>query len=119
MPEVMNEALEEVRLAHGRESLRQRRVQFDSEIKEKARWSLVRLMMAWASVPCLLAIVLVASWVLVCSRSLASPVVSLAAVALFVESLGIFIFIWRRTWDPKQDWAETTAICAERLSSRS
>lgn len=92
-------AREEIELARAREALRQQRLEFDFRMKRAERWSGLQLVMAWVSVPAVLAVTVLAGWVLVHSAEFGEVgVATMAAAALFVDLLGLFTFVWYRVW---------------------
>ncbi|MGC1165263.1 MAG: hypothetical protein WA862_04075 [Solirubrobacterales bacterium] len=91
-------AREEIELARAREALRQQRLEFDFRMKRAERWSGLQLVMACVSVPAVLAVTVLAGWVMVHSAEFESGVVTMAAAALFVDLLGLFSFVWYRVW---------------------
>ena len=91
-------AREEIELARALEGLRQQRIEFDFRMKRAERWSGLQLVMGWVSVPAVLAVTVLAGWVMVHSAEFNSAVVTMGAAALFVNLLGLFTFVWHRVW---------------------
>jgi hypothetical protein len=82
-------------ISRRQERLRQERAAFDADERRTERWFLLRLVMGWVSVPGLLALGCFAGWVMVHHDEFPSEVVTLAASAILVDSLGLFVFVWR------------------------
>jgi hypothetical protein len=84
-----------MRISREQEKLRQERAKFDARERRTERWFLLRLVMGWVSIPGLLGLGFFAGWMIVHHREFESGVVAMAASALLVDSLGLFIFVWR------------------------
>lgn len=82
-------------ISREQERLRQERSKFDADERRADRWFLLRLVMGWVSIPGLLALGAFAGWMIVHHNDFESGVVAMAASALLVDSLGLFIFVWR------------------------
>lgn len=89
-------------ISRKQERLRQERAAFDSHERRTERWFLLRLVMGWVSVPGLLALGCFAGWVMVHHDEFQSGVVAMAASAILVDSLGLFVFVWRIVLGRKQ-----------------
>lgn len=84
-----------IEISREQEKLRQERSQFDANERRSERWFLLRLVMGWVSVPGLLALGCFAAWIMIHHDEFESAVVAMAGSALLVDSLGLFMFVWR------------------------
>jgi hypothetical protein len=78
----------------------QERETFDQAKVHEARWFVLRLVMGYASVILLAAIMFVASYVLFNSANFPGAVVTTAGAALFVDVLGLLAAVWRIALNP-------------------
>ncbi|PWH13339.1 MAG: hypothetical protein DDG59_14385 [Anaerolineae bacterium] len=83
-----------------KERLRQERETFDQHKAHENRWFQLRLVMGYASVVLLAAIIVVSSLILFNHQAYSSSVVTAAAAALFVDTLGLVISIWKIVFNP-------------------
>jgi hypothetical protein len=82
------------------EQLRQERVTFDQARQHEARWFVLRLVMGYAAVSLLAAIMVVASYVLFNASGFPATVVAAASAALFVDVVGLLIAVWKIALNP-------------------
>ncbi len=82
------------------EQLRQERETFNQAKEHEGRWFVLRLVMGYASVILLTAIMIVASYVLFNASSFPTGVVTAAGAALFVDVLGLLIAVWKIALNP-------------------
>jgi hypothetical protein len=83
-----------------KERLRQERETFDQHKAHENRWFHLRLVMGYSSVVLLVAIMIVSSYILFNNASFSGTVVSLAGAALFADTLGLIISIWKVVFNP-------------------
>lgn len=87
-------------IARATEQLRQERETFDQAKVHEARWFLLRLVMGYAAVILLAAIMVVASYILFNASAFSAPVITAAGSALFVDVLGLFGSVWKIALNP-------------------
>lgn len=87
-------------LARASEQLRQERETFDQAKQHEARWFVLRLVMGYAAVILLAAIMAVASYLLFNASIFPPAVVTAAGAALFVDVLGLLIAVWKIALNP-------------------
>lgn len=87
-------------LARATEQLRQERETFDQAKQHEGRWFVLRLVMGYAAVILLAAIMVVASYVLFNATQFPPAVVTAAGAALFVDVLGLLIAVWKIALNP-------------------
>jgi len=87
-------------IARAAEQLRQERATFEQAKRNEARWFLLRLIMGYAAVLLLAAIMIVASYVLFNAAGFPVSVLSAAGAALFVDVLGLLIAVWKIALNP-------------------
>jgi hypothetical protein len=87
-------------LARATEQLRQERVTFDQATQHEGRWFILRLVMGYAAVILLAAIMVVASYILFNGSQFPMTVVTAAGGALFVDVLGLLIAVWKIALNP-------------------
>jgi membrane-associated HD superfamily phosphohydrolase len=87
-------------LARATEQLRQERDTFDQARQHEARWFILRLVMGYAAVALLLAVILVASYIIFSASHFPAAVVTAAGAALFVDVLGLLIAVWKIALNP-------------------
>lgn len=85
---------------HLSESLRQERETFDQHKSQQARWFNLRLYMGYIALVMLPAILLVSILIIFKHEQFPGDVVSFAAVALFVDLLGLLICVWKIVLNP-------------------
>jgi hypothetical protein len=95
LTESSQSALERVK-----ERLRQERDTFDQHKTHENRWFTLRLAMGYSSVVLLTAVIIISSLVLVHNSAFSPTVVSTVAAALFVDTLGLIISIWKVVFNP-------------------
>ncbi len=83
-----------------KERLRQERETFDQHKAHENRWFQLRLVMGYASVVLLAAIMVISSVILFNHQAYSSTVVTAAGAALFVDALGLVISIWKIVFNP-------------------
>lgn len=93
-------ALTPVVLIRANEQVRQERETFNQAKKHDAQWFVLRLVMGYAAVVLLTAIMLVASYVLFNESKFSTGVVTVAGAALFVDVLGLLIAVWKIAINP-------------------
>ena len=82
-------------VARAQEQLRQERETFDQKKRQDSRWFLLRLAMGWSAVVLLPAIGGISGWVIANHSHFSTGTVTLASSALFVDSLGLVLAVWR------------------------
>lgn len=87
-------------LARATEQLRQERETFDQAKQHEGRWFILRLVMGYASVMLLAAIMMVASYILFNASAFPGGVVTAAGGALFVDVLGLLVAVWKIALNP-------------------
>jgi hypothetical protein len=87
-------------LARATEQLRQERETFDQAKQHEGRWFVLRLVMGYAAVLLLAAIMVVASYILFNALLFPTAVVTAAGAALFVDVLGLLIAVWKIALNP-------------------
>lgn len=87
-------------VARAAEQLRQERATFEQARRNEARWFSLRLIMGYAAVALLAAIMFVASYVLFNAEDFPLSVVTAAGAALFVDVLGLLIAVWKIALNP-------------------
>ena len=87
-------------LARATEQLRQERETFDQARRHESLWFCLRLVMGYASVVLLAAIMIVASLILFRASQFPITVVTAAAAALFADVLGLLIAVWKIVLNP-------------------
>lgn len=102
---------EEIELLREQEQLRQQRETFDQRKRQDSRWFLLKLVMGWASVVLLPGIGFTCGYVIFNHTEFTSATVTAATAALFVDTLGLIISVWRlvlgRGPDPLQPIEDT------------
>jgi hypothetical protein len=83
------------------ERLRQERETFDQMKVQSERWFSLRLAMAYATIVILFAIATVAAWITLHPVIYSPATVSIAAAALFADTLGLAIAIFRLVLRPQ------------------
>lgn len=83
-----------------RERLRQERETFDQHKAHENRWFQLRLIMGYASVVLLTAIMILSAIILLNHQRYSPNVVTAAGAALFVDALGLVISIWKIVFNP-------------------
>jgi hypothetical protein len=83
-----------------KERMRQERETFDQHRAHENRWFLLRLVMGYSSVVLLVAIMVVSSYILFNNASFSNTVVTVASAALFADTLGLIISIWKVVFNP-------------------
>ena len=84
-----------IAIARAQEQLRQERETFDQKKRQDARWFVLRLVTGWIAVALLPALGGVSAWVIANNVDFSTGTVTLAAAALFVDSLGLVLSVWR------------------------
>jgi hypothetical protein len=88
-------------IARATEQLRQERETFDQARKHESRWFILRLVMGYAAVLLLAAVMFVASYILFNNPKFPSTVVTAAGAALFVDVLGLLTTVWKIALNPE------------------
>src|SRR6266568_1451679 len=83
-----------------KERLRQERVTFNQHRAHENRWFVLRLVMGYSSVLLFIAITVVSSYILLHGSSFSATVVTAAAGALFTDSLGLIVSVWKVVLNP-------------------
>ncbi len=83
-----------------KERLRQERETFNQHQAHENRWFVLRLVMGYSSVVLFIAIMVVSSHILLSGASFSDKVVTAAAVALFTDSLGLIVSVWKVVLNP-------------------
>jgi hypothetical protein len=83
-----------------KERLRQERETFDQHKAHENRWFRLRIVMGYSSVVLLLAIIAISAYILFNYSSFSNTVVTTAGAALFVDTLGLVISIWKIVFNP-------------------
>jgi len=78
-----------------KEALHQTKDAYTLERDRKKHWFIMKLVMGYASVLMLLAVMLVSTWVILHPTDFPSYVVKSALAALFVDVLGILAYTWK------------------------
>jgi hypothetical protein len=89
-----------IKIARANEQLRQEREIFDQEKIQQNRWFLLRLVMGYAAVVLLLLIMIVSTVILYHHSTFNGAILTAAGSALFVDSLGLIISIWKVVFNP-------------------
>ncbi|MBI5304629.1 MAG: DUF3395 domain-containing protein [Chloroflexi bacterium] len=100
MTEISPEASFQPVIERIKERLREERETFDQHKAHENRWFLLRLVMGYSSVILLTGIMIVSSYILFNFASFSITVVSLAGAALFADTLGLIISIWKVVFNP-------------------
>jgi len=87
-------------VARATEQLRQERETFDQAKQHEGRWFVLRLVMGYAAVILLAAIMVVASYILFNAATFPTAVVTAAGAALFVDVLGLLVAVWKIALNP-------------------
>jgi hypothetical protein len=87
-------------LARATEQLRQERETFDQAKQHEARWFVLRLVMGYAAVVLLSAVIIVASYILFNNAYFPATVVVAAGAALFVDVVGLLVSVWKIVLNP-------------------
>jgi len=82
------------------ESLRQERETFDQHKSQQAGWFSLRLWMGYIALIMLPSILLLSTFIVIKHNEFPSHIISLAAGALFVDLLGLFICVWKIVLNP-------------------
>lgn len=86
---------EEIELLRAQEQLRQQRETFDQHKRQDSRWFLLKLVMGWTSVVLLPGIGFTCGYVIFNHQHFSSATVTAATAALFVDTLGLVMSVWR------------------------
>jgi hypothetical protein len=84
-----------VLLARANEMLRQERDIFDQRRKHHDMWFLLQVVMGYASIMLLVAVIALSTYVLINNKMFPAFVISSASAALLVDILGLFVGVWR------------------------
>jgi len=87
---------ERLRLACGLEKLRQEQVTFDL----KARGARLQIMVGFVSIPLLVVVLIVTTWILFNHASFSSSIVATPAGALFGDILTLLAMVWKIVLNP-------------------
>lgn len=83
-----------------KERLRQERETFDQHKAHENRWFLLRLVMGYFSVALLLSVIAISSYILLNNKIFSNTVITIAGAALFTDTLGLVISIWKVVFNP-------------------
>ena len=83
-----------------RERLRQEQATFNQHRSHENLWFLLRLVMGYSSVVMLAAVLVVSSYLVLNASSFPTAVISAAAAALFTDTLGLVVGIWKIVFNP-------------------
>jgi hypothetical protein len=86
---------EEIELLRAQEQLRQQRETFDQRKQHDSRWFLLKLVMGWTSVVLLPGIGFACGFVIFNHQDFNAATVTAATAALFVDTLGLVMSVWR------------------------
>lgn len=86
---------ETIAIATAEEKLRQERETFDQRKEQDARYFKLRMTMGWIAAVLLPAIAATCGWIVFHSQEFNSATLTVAASALLVDTLGVFISIWK------------------------
>src|SRR4051794_34984886 len=81
--------------ANSREAIRQERETFDHLRRQDHQWFLLRLSMGWTAVVILIAVIALATRILIMPQPYPRSVVAAAGGALFVEVAGVILGVWK------------------------
>jgi hypothetical protein len=87
-------------LERAMEKLRQERETFNQQRMQEQRWFVLRLSMGYSAVALLIAIMAVASYILLRNNSFPVSVITAAGSALFVDVLGLLVGVWKIALNP-------------------
>src|SRR2546423_136579 len=96
----MNKEILAVQIERATEQLRQERQIFDQRRLHEARWFYLRLVMGYSSVVLLVAVMVIASYILLKNSQFPSVVVDSAGGALFADVLGMLVGVWKIALNP-------------------
>jgi hypothetical protein len=82
------------------EQLRQERETFDQQKQHDNRWFILRLAMGYSSIGLLAAILVISSWIIFHAGAFSQTVVNAAGGALFVDTIGLAISVWKGVLKP-------------------
>lgn len=104
---------DEIALLREQELLRQQRETFDQRKRQDSRWFLLKLVMGWTSVVLLPGIGFICGYVIFNHAEFTSTTITAATAALFVDTLGLIMSVWRLVLgkgpDPLQPIGDTSA----------
>lgn len=86
---------ETIAIATAEEKLRQERETFDQRKEQDARYFKLKMTMGWIAAILLPAIGVTCGWIIFHSREFNSATVTVATSALLVDTLGLFVSIWK------------------------
>jgi hypothetical protein len=89
-----------IKIERAMEQLRQEREVFDQRKKQEARWFILRLIMGYASIALLFAVILICSLVLFGGPKFPEFTVKAAGAALFADVVGLLISVWKVVLKP-------------------
>lgn len=95
-----NRGLSPVIVERATEQLRQKRETFDQAKSQDKWWFLLRLVMGFASVVLLVAVMIVATFILFNNDEFPVGVVTAAGAALFVDVCGMLVGVWKIALSP-------------------
>jgi hypothetical protein len=96
----MNKDILAVQIERAAEQLRQEREIFEQRKQHESRWFCLRLVMGYLSVVLLIAVMLIASYILFNNPSFPPSVVAAAGAALFADVLGMLVGVWKIALNP-------------------
>lgn len=83
------------------EQLRQERETFDQQKKQEHLWFKLRLIMGFASIVLLGAVMIISVYILFNNGDFPKDVVTAAGAALFIDVLGLLISVWKMVVNPQ------------------
>ncbi len=92
-----------VMLERATEQLRQERAAFNQRRIHEGRWFILRLVMGYASVLLLVALGVVAAYIVMGPEKHSEVVLNLAAAALFCDIVGLIVAVWKVALNPRFD----------------
>lgn len=91
----------DIEKAREEEKLRQIKASFNQNEKHKSQWNVLRLVMGSFAVIMLATVLVISFYILLNNKDFPSSVVISAGGALFVDTLGLLISVWKIVLDPK------------------
>lgn len=96
----MNTDVLAVQIERAAEQLRQEREVFEQRKRHEALWFYLRLVMGYSAVVLLVAVMVVASYILFNNSTFPATVVVSAGAALFADVLGMLVGVWKIALNP-------------------
>lgn len=92
--------LNPIDIARAEEQLRQERETFDQQKQHENHWFVLRLVMGYSSIILLAAIFVVSTWIIFHATEFAPIVVKSAGGAIFGDTVGLVLSVWRVVLKP-------------------